>query len=602
MLSTLAYNMSFKKSSSSTEKNKETWTKNLVQFQTPSRRANVPIYEAPLSKRSRMPLKTHIIGRFKFLESTAKERRVRIRLIAVELKALWSKTLNFPHVSDQAICGKLENLLKDYERCRKKQNFNSLNELFDVTKVKGEWLCKEDENLYKLQIESKGQVGYSTGKPASNKTIHPSKRRKTMEVTDSILSSSVTPDYYETSSNSSNTSNDSPWEDEAAASTSTRKHNPTGIARRLVTSSKLSSHGAAKVCHQLSDEGIEIPTPCQSAIHKAIYARASQVKKHLVSTLHLDKWSIHFDGKHIEGFEHQAVVLKNERKEIKLAALKLKDGKAATITEGLQGVLDEFNLWGSILMIVADTTSVNTGKKTGVVVRLQQMFEEKGHPKPKFISCQHHVLDRILRVVMDGELHGLTKSPNIEYFFVQKLMNNYDKLKASFSNGKTEIKETGGWRDDMKFLYHLTRVFRHFIERNEIPFVKFQQIPNISNARWNSRGILVLLAFILMPETRSRLHKICLFISYQWADHWFSSQFFRSEDFDELSAALNEYPAGLKCLKTHWKTDESPINIARSNQCCERAIKVMQDLHETCRNKDNLPLRFILSNDIIVTN
>ena len=202
-----------------------------------------------------------------------------------------------------------------------------------------------------------------------------------------------------------------------------------------------------------------------------------------MSTLHLEKWSIHFDGKHIEGFEYQAVTLKNESKEIKLTALKLKDGKAQTIAEGLQDVLEEFNLWGSVVMVVADTTNVNTGKKTGVVVRLQQMFEEKGHPKPKFISCQHHVLDHVLRVVMDDELHGSTKSPNIEYFFVQDLMSNYDKLKAAFSNGKTEIKETGGWGDDMKFLYHLTRVFRHLTESNEVPFVNFKQISNISNAR-----------------------------------------------------------------------------------------------------------------------
>ena len=89
-------------------------------------------------------------------------------------------------------------------------------------------------------------------------------------------------------------------------------------------------------------------------------------------------------------------------------------------------------------------------------------------------------------------------------------MNNYDNLKAAFGNSKTMIKETGGWRDDMKFLYHITRVFRHFTGRNEIPFVKFQQILNISNARWNSRAILALLAFILMPETRSRLRKILL--------------------------------------------------------------------------------------------
>src|ERR1700761_1138310 len=119
-----------------------------------------------------------------------------------------------------------------------------------------------------------------------------------MEATVSTFTSSAPPDCSESYTDSSNNSKDSPWEDENEASTSTRKHNPTGIARRLVTSSKLSSHGAAKVCRQLSGEGIEISTPCHSAIHKAIYTRAAQVKKHLVSTLHLEKWSLHFDGRH----------------------------------------------------------------------------------------------------------------------------------------------------------------------------------------------------------------------------------------------------------------------------------------------------------------
>ena len=77
---------------------------------------------------------------------------------------------------------------------------------------------------------------------------------------------------------------------------------------------------------QLSGEGIEIPTPCQSAIHKVVYTGAAEVKKHLVSKLHLEKWNISFDGKHIEGIEYQAVVLKNEANKIKLSALKLKNG------------------------------------------------------------------------------------------------------------------------------------------------------------------------------------------------------------------------------------------------------------------------------------
>ena len=188
--------MSFKKSSSTTEKNKETWTNNLVQFQAVPRRGNVAVHEAPLSDRSRMPTKSHVMGRFKSLQSVAKKRRERVNLIADEIKTLWSATLNFPHISVQAICAKLKRLLQEYDYCTRKQNFETLNELFDVTKVKGQWLCKEDENLYRLQIESKGQVGYSTGKPASIKTVHPSKRRRASEanVSDSATAcSSVAP-------------------------------------------------------------------------------------------------------------------------------------------------------------------------------------------------------------------------------------------------------------------------------------------------------------------------------------------------------------------------------------------------------------------------
>lgn len=146
-------------------------------------------------------------------------------------------------------------------------------------------------------------------------------------------SSSAPPNCSEISTNSSDNSKNSPWENKNATSTSTKKHNQTDIARRLVISSKLLSHGAAKVCHQLFGGGIEILIPCHSAIHKIIYTRAAQVKKNLMGTLHLGKWSIYFDDKRIQGFEYQAVVLNNEAKEKKLTTLKLKNEKAETIAE-----------------------------------------------------------------------------------------------------------------------------------------------------------------------------------------------------------------------------------------------------------------------------
>ena len=332
----------------------------------------------------------------------------------------------------------------------------------------------------------------------------------------------------------------------------TKKYNKSKVATNLVTSTRVSTNKAAKICQQLSHDGIDIPTPSQAAIYKSIYKEASKLKEEMIETLQMEQWSLHFDGKCIEYKEYQVVVLKNERTEVKLGALHLKDGKAKTITEGIAKLVDEYNLWNAIKMIIADTTSVNTGKCSGVVVCLKRMFSEKGFSQPQFISCQHHVLDRILRLVMDQELGGNTTSP--------------------------------------------TRVFRFFDENGHFPCINFQQIPNISNARWNSRAILALLAFILMPTTRTSLEKICRFISCDWADYWFTDQMYNENDFKNLSERLKPYRKALNSLDNHWKQEPSILSLPQSNQCAERAVKVMLELYSACKNKDKLPLRFILSN------
>lgn len=64
-------------------------------------------------------------------------------------------------------------------------------------------------------------------------------------------------------------------------------------------------------------------------------------------------------------------------------------------------LLDEYDAWSSIQMIVCDTTPVNTGRLNGVVVQIQKEILRKGFPEPQYIGCQHHILDRILKHVLD---------------------------------------------------------------------------------------------------------------------------------------------------------------------------------------------------------
>jgi hypothetical protein len=108
------------------------------------------------------------------------------------------------------------------------------------------------------------------------------------------------------------------------------------------------------------------------------FEQAVKLKEEMIENLKTEQWSLHLDGKLIEEEDYQVVVLKNERTEVELGALCLKDGKAETIANWISKVPDEYNLRNAIKMIIADTASVSTGKKTGVIFRLHQMFFREG--------------------------------------------------------------------------------------------------------------------------------------------------------------------------------------------------------------------------------
>ena len=131
----------------------------------------------------------------------------------------------------------------------------------------------------------------------------------------------------------------------------------------------------------------------------------------------------------------------------------------------------------------------------------------------------------------------------------------------------------------MKFLFYLTRVFRFFDANDRFPKVKFQKSPNISNARWNSKKIQTLFAFILFPMKRNSLLYICKFIYLEWTDLWFCGQMNNAGAYDNLLIILQGHQKVLNTVKRFWKPERSKLHIPRSNRCAERAIiKCFQDV------------------------
>src|SRR6218665_2857637 len=96
------------------------------------------------------------------------------------------------------------------------------------------------------------------------------------------------------------------------------------------------------------------------------------------------------------------LTIKNIRWCVNLGILACDSGSAENIFIPLQALLDEYNARRSVKMIISDTTEMNTGHRNGVVAKLQRQFRQKGLHEPQFIGCQHHILDLILRYILES--------------------------------------------------------------------------------------------------------------------------------------------------------------------------------------------------------
>jgi len=316
---------------------------------------------------------------------------------------------------------------------------------------------------------------------------------------------------------------------------------------------------------------------------------------------------LHFDGKSLEEkiegkvvfVEHQVVVLKNNVDEIRIGVLVLPDGKSKTIYDAIKELLEFYNLWSSIKMIVSDTCNVNTGRHQGVAVLLSKEIEKRSSHVPLQVGCELHILDTLLRHCLDQLFGTQSSGPLISYWFVKDIVGNYSDLKQKFNSDGTRIEiteETVAWRDDMRFLKHLCNAYKHFKEFNHFPKIQFQTLPHMSNARWNSRAIFALLAFILLPNKRgNEITAACDFI-LDWSKAWFTNHMFDSDAYPFLYSLTSPYPKARRSLETHWCRVASPVESERTNACAERAVKAVTEFKKLCRSNNSLNARFILSN------
>ena len=88
---------------------------------------------------------------------------------------------------------------------------------------------------------------------------------------------------------------------------------------------------------------------------------------------------------------------------------------------------------------------------------------EMGLEKPQFIGWQHHVLDRMVKHVLDFYICSKTTKSSLDFKFLEEITKHYIELQNSCTaEVQLVITNNPGWRDDFRFLYELCSAFRYY--------------------------------------------------------------------------------------------------------------------------------------------
>ena len=81
---------------------------------------------------------------------------------------------------------------------------------------------------------------------------------------------------------------------------------------------------------------------------------------------------------------------------------------------------------------------------------------------------------------MDSVFGGATSGPKISDQFINEVIHNYSELRNNFGSPEESPKMNDqdiGWRDDMKVLYYLSKVYCYYEDHKKFPVVNFRKLP-----------------------------------------------------------------------------------------------------------------------------
>jgi len=127
---------------------------------------------------------------------------------------------------------------------------------------------------------------------------------------------------------------------------------------------------------------------------------------------------LHFTGPGREHVDRLPILVSGQNVVKLLSIPKLHDGTAATISQAVMEIMNEWGLQNHVKGLCFDTTASNTGTKDGVCIRLET---EIGHELLN-LACRHHISEIMLEKVFS--IHDVSKSPNMDHWSCLAISTN----------------------------------------------------------------------------------------------------------------------------------------------------------------------------------
>lgn len=214
------------------------------------------------------------------------------------------------------------------------------------------------------------------------------------------------------------------------------------ITRELVASldhAGMSSNKAASVilttAHYLNIVPQNVPVS-RATIHRQRRSMRSQINKEIKNdfcqNLNDAFFILHWDGKilakwrSVDGKSDKlAIVLSNGGSTKILGISDLSRGTAEEQFLAIEKTIEQWKVTSFIKGICFDTTSVNTGKRSGTCEKLREKF----NGKILTLACRHHVLELVLSRTYTVAMNDKSQSPDIALFV--RFKSHWKKLENS---------------------------------------------------------------------------------------------------------------------------------------------------------------------------